>query len=208
MVQSDDGQLPVEQPSAARRRRAPAGRGRRGGQPELAEPHPPPTENDAIPESLPHAEAHDFDYGMTDADFLSLGLAGPSFPTTDTQVGPIHSSAPMMQLHIEAPWPSFSEQTVPPQTSYHPVSDPSSWGTPVQHKEPFAHMSDSVSPSAYEAHRMEGIESDESRGSQDIRGHMEDVVDLPRRETRPPPCGTGGCRNARVVRRGRGRGGQ
>ncbi|MED6140152.1 hypothetical protein PIB30_090355, partial [Stylosanthes scabra] len=65
-------------------------------------------------------------------------------------------------------------------------------------------MSDSVPPSAYEAHRMEVSESDDLGDARLIRGHIEGGLDRGRRETRPPPCGTGGCLDARVFRRGRG----
>ncbi|MED6149737.1 hypothetical protein PIB30_065437 [Stylosanthes scabra] len=169
---------------------------------------------------------------MTDDNFLSLGLTGPSHPTPDTQADPSHSEAPMMQLQIEAPLPLFFEHFVPPpvyhpqpytpgvehvpdnytqwcaemfgQSSFQPMPDHSSWGTPIQQTESFDHMSDSVPPSAYEARRTEVLESDDSGDVQLLRGHIEGGLDRGRRETRPPPCGTGGCVEARVVRRGRG----
>ncbi|MED6222227.1 hypothetical protein PIB30_062348 [Stylosanthes scabra] len=139
----------------------------------------------------------DFDFGMTDADFLSLGLPGPSHPIPYTQTGPSQSEAPMMQLQIEVPLPLFSEQSAPPpmyhpqaytldvdqisdsytqwcaemfgQISYQLVPDHSSWGTPIQQTESFAHMSDEVPPCAYEARRMEVSGSDDSGDAHHIR---------------------------------------
>ncbi|MED6172861.1 hypothetical protein PIB30_053843 [Stylosanthes scabra] len=94
------------------------------------------------------------------------------------------------------------------QTSYQPVPDHSSWGTPIQQSETFAHMTHETPPSAYEPRRQEVSGSDESGNTQDLRVDIEGRLDRARRETRPPPCGTGGCLDGRVVRRGRGRGGR
>ncbi|MED6223190.1 hypothetical protein PIB30_071549 [Stylosanthes scabra] len=171
-------------------------------------------------------EAPEFDFGMMKADFLSLGLPGPSYPTPDTQAGSSHSAPLMMQLHIEfVPAHVYHPQASTPdldqipenytqwcaemfgQSSYQPVPDHSSWGTPIQQSEPFAHMSDSIPPSAYEARLTELSDSEDSGDVHQIRGHIEGRLVQGHRETRPPPCGTGGSLDGRVVRRGRGRGG-
>ncbi|MED6117910.1 hypothetical protein PIB30_114450, partial [Stylosanthes scabra] len=69
-------------------------------------------------------------------------------------------------------------------------------------------MTHETPPSAYEPRRQEVSGSDESGNTQDLRVDIEGRLDRARRETRPPPCGTGGCLDGRVVRRGRGRGGR
>ncbi|MED6177712.1 hypothetical protein PIB30_100676 [Stylosanthes scabra] len=122
-----------------------------------------------------------------------------------------------MQLQIEATLPWFSKKSVPDnytqwyadmygQSFYQPMPDHYSWGNPTQPTEPFAHMSDSVPPSAYEARHMEVEESDDSGDRHMVRGDITGGLDRGRRETRPPPCGTGGCLDARAGRRGGGRG--
>ncbi|MED6179984.1 hypothetical protein PIB30_006101 [Stylosanthes scabra] len=138
-----------------------------------------------------------------------------------------------MQLQIEAPQPWFPDQSASPEvyqpqpitagvdhipdsysqwcadmygwSSYEPLPDHYSWGTPTQPTEPFAHMSESVPPSAYEPRRTEVEESDDSGDRQMVREDIADGLDRDRREIRPPPCGTGGCLDARAGRRGRGR---
>ncbi|MED6190538.1 hypothetical protein PIB30_106861, partial [Stylosanthes scabra] len=81
MVQPEDGELPEVNPRVARRRRASARRSRGRGQ---AGPNGSPVRAE-VPQQEVHADdAPDFDFGMTNADFLSLGLAGPSHPTPDT----------------------------------------------------------------------------------------------------------------------------
>ncbi|MED6171560.1 hypothetical protein PIB30_041782 [Stylosanthes scabra] len=186
-ISFEDGELPEVHPRVARRRRASVQRGRGRGRPG---PNGSPVRADEPMEGVHANEAPEFDFGMTNADFLSLGLPGPSHPTPDTQAGPSHSAPPMMQLQIEVPLPVSSEQFVPPhvyhpqastpdldqipenytqwcaemfgQSSYQPMLDHSSWGTPIQQSEPFAHISDSVPPSAYEARRTKLSDSEDS----------------------------------------------
>ncbi|MED6125681.1 hypothetical protein PIB30_070930 [Stylosanthes scabra] len=146
----------------------------------------------------------EFDFGMTDADFLTLGLPGPSHATPDTEAGPSQAQAPLMLLQIEVPSSLFPDEYL----HSHPVPDHSSWGTPIQQSETFAHMTHETPPSAYEPRHQEVSGSDESGDTHHLRGDIEGRLDRARRETRPPPCGTGGCLDGRVVRRGRGRGGR
>ncbi|MED6124259.1 hypothetical protein PIB30_057318 [Stylosanthes scabra] len=110
MVEPEDGELPEVHPRVARRRRAPVGRGRGRGQ---AAPAGSPAREEEPQQGVHTDRSPDFDFGMTDAGFLSLGLAGPPHPTLDTQAGTSHSQASIMQLQIEAPLPWFSEQFVP-----------------------------------------------------------------------------------------------
>ncbi|MED6119727.1 hypothetical protein PIB30_014336 [Stylosanthes scabra] len=93
------------------------------------------------------------------------------------------------------------------QSSYQPPPDVPYWGTPVQHTEPFSHMSAETPPTAYAPRRQDPSESSSS-GEQQIRAQVSGRLGRGRRETCPPPCGTGGCPDPRVTRRGRGRGPQ
>ncbi|MED6168737.1 hypothetical protein PIB30_014426, partial [Stylosanthes scabra] len=233
MVQPEDGELPEVHSRVARRRRAPARRGRGRGQ-GAADGNPVRVDD---PMQGVHADAGpEFDFGLTDADFLTLGLPGPQHATADTEAGPSQPQAPFMQLQIEVPSSLFPDEHPQSQvhhspaytpdvdqipesytqwcselfgkTSYQPVPDHSSWGTPIQQSETFAHMTHETPPSAYEPRRQEVSGSDESGNTQDLRGDIVGRLDRARRETRPPPCGTGGCLDGRVVRRGRGRGGR
>ncbi|MED6139833.1 hypothetical protein PIB30_087663 [Stylosanthes scabra] len=200
MGQPEDGELPEVHPRVARRCRAPAqgGRGREQGGPDGS-----PMRVDEPMQGVNADDAHDFDFGLTDADFLTLGLPGPSHATPNRQAGPSQPQAPLMQLQIEVPSSMFSEQ-YPPSP---PVPEHSSWGTPIQHTESFVHTTHETPPSVYEQRRQEVSASDDSGDAHHVRGDIEGRLDWVRRETRPPPCGTGGCLDGRVVRRGRGRGG-
>ncbi|MED6143753.1 hypothetical protein PIB30_009002 [Stylosanthes scabra] len=193
MVQLEDDELPTVHARVTKRRRALAGRGR--GQ---VAPAGSPAREEAPQQGVHADRSPDFDFGMTDADFLSPGLAGLSHPTPDTQAGTSHSQPPMMQLHIEAPQPWFPEQSASPQSSYQPMPGHYSWGTPTQPTEPFPHMFDSMPPSAYEARGTEVEESDDSGDQHMVRGDIGDGLDQDRREIRPPPCMTGGCLDARA----------
>ncbi|MED6112108.1 hypothetical protein PIB30_058713 [Stylosanthes scabra] len=187
MVQPEDGELPRVHLRVTRRRRAPSGRGRGQAAPagSLA--------REEEPQQGVHTDTSpDFAFGMTDADFLSLGLAGPFHPTADTQADTSYSQPPMIQLQIEAPQTWLPEHYASPQ------------GTPTQPTEPFAHMPDSVPPSAYEPRHMEVEESDDSGDRHMVRGDIASGLDRDRTEIRPPPCGTGGCLDAGAGRRGRG----
>ncbi|MED6219749.1 hypothetical protein PIB30_038578 [Stylosanthes scabra] len=228
MVQPEDGELPAVHPRVPKRRRPPAGRGRGRHAPTGS-----PAREEAPQQGVDADRSQDFEFGMTDADFLSLGLAGPSHTTPDTQAGTSQSQPPKMQLQIEAPQPWFPNQFASPQgyqpqpitagvnhipdsysqwcanmygrSSYQPLPDHYSWGTRTQSTEPFAHMSESVPPSAYEPRRTEVEESDDSGDRHMVREDIADGLDRDQREIRPPPCGTGGCLDARAGRRGRGR---
>ncbi|MED6113488.1 hypothetical protein PIB30_071258, partial [Stylosanthes scabra] len=91
MVQPEDGELLAVHPRVPRRRRPPAGRGR-----GRAAPAGSPTREEAPQQGVHADRSQDFEFGMTDADFLSLGLAGPSHTTPDTQAGTSQSQPPMM----------------------------------------------------------------------------------------------------------------
>ncbi|MED6214482.1 hypothetical protein PIB30_103511, partial [Stylosanthes scabra] len=90
-------------------------------------------------------------------------------------------------------------------SSYQPLPDHYSWGTPTQPTEPFAHMSESVPPSAYELRRTEVEEYDDSGDRHMVREDIANGLDRDHREIRPPPCGIDGCLDAKAGRRGRGR---
>ncbi|MED6179985.1 hypothetical protein PIB30_006102 [Stylosanthes scabra] len=79
MVQPEDGELPAVHPRVPRRRRPPAGRGRGRHTPAGS-----PAREEAPQQGVDADRSQDFEFGMTDADFLSLGLAGPSHTTPDT----------------------------------------------------------------------------------------------------------------------------
>ncbi|MED6122831.1 hypothetical protein PIB30_043583 [Stylosanthes scabra] len=93
------------------------------------------------------------------------------------------------------------------QSSYQPPPDFLYWGTPVQHTEPFAHMSAETPPTAYAPRRQVPSESSSS-GEHQIRTQVDRGLGRGHRETRRPPCGTGGCLDPVVGRRGRERGPQ
>ncbi|MED6163794.1 hypothetical protein PIB30_083466 [Stylosanthes scabra] len=173
MVQPEDGELPE------------GGRGRGQGGPNGS-----PVRVDEPMQGVHADDALEFNFGLTDADFLTLGLPGPLHATPDTEAGPSQPQAPLMELQIEVPSSLFSEQyphspvhhshaytpdvdQIPDsytqwcselfgQTSYQPVPDHSSWGTPIQQTESFAHMTHETPPSAYEPRRQEVLGSDDS----------------------------------------------
>ncbi|MED6124540.1 hypothetical protein PIB30_059864 [Stylosanthes scabra] len=82
---------------------------RLGGRGQVA-PDGSPVRADAPMQGVHADEAPGFEVGMTEADYLSLGLAGPSHPTPDTQAGLSQFEALLMQLQIEAPLTFFFEQ--------------------------------------------------------------------------------------------------
>ncbi|MED6134096.1 hypothetical protein PIB30_034214 [Stylosanthes scabra] len=95
MVQPEDGELPEVLPRVPRCRRAPAGRGRGQGQ---VGPNGSHVSADEPMQGVLADDAPDFEVGMMEADYLSLGLTGLSHTTPDTQGGPSQFEAPMMQL--------------------------------------------------------------------------------------------------------------
>ncbi|MED6204271.1 hypothetical protein PIB30_007742 [Stylosanthes scabra] len=90
------------------------------------------------------------------------------------------------------------------QSSYQPPPDVPYWSTPVQHTEPFAHMSTETPPTAYAPRRQTLSESSFS-GEHQIRTHVDCGLGRGHRETCRPPCGTGGYLDPVVGRCGRGR---
>ncbi|MED6190165.1 hypothetical protein PIB30_103036, partial [Stylosanthes scabra] len=174
MVQPKDGELPEVHPRVARRRRALArgGRGRGQGGPDGS-----PVRVDEPMQGVHADDAPDFDFGLTDADFLTLGLPGPSHATPDAQAGPSQPQATLMQLQIEIPSSLFSKQHPPFPTSYQPVPEHSSWGTPIQQIESFANMTHETPPSAYEPRRQEVSGSDNSGDVHHVRGDIEGRLD-------------------------------
>ncbi|MED6224262.1 hypothetical protein PIB30_082343 [Stylosanthes scabra] len=113
-----------------------------------------------------------------------------------------------MEVPLPHAWPAWSitrhsRHTSRPESALGTVDA----GTPVQQTESFAHMTHETPPAAYEPRRQEVSGSDDSGDAHDVRGDIEGRLDRLHRETRPPPCGTGGCLDGRVVRRGHGRGG-
>ncbi|MED6155720.1 hypothetical protein PIB30_007584 [Stylosanthes scabra] len=182
-----------------------------------------------MPAAPGNNDADDFDPEMTAADYLSLGLAIPSQPAPDTLAGPSHHQSPMLQIHMDETYqqpraptsdvdfaPDNYTQWVadmiaqssylpPPESSYQPPPEVPYWGTPVQHTEPFAHMSAETPPTAYAPRRQTPSESSSS-GEHQIRARVDRGLGREHRETRRPLCGTGGCLDPVVGRRGRGRG--
>ncbi|MED6158946.1 hypothetical protein PIB30_037755 [Stylosanthes scabra] len=151
---------------------------------------------------------------MTAADYLSLGLAVPSQPAPDTLVSPSHHRSPMLQIHMDgtyeqprAPTPDvdFAPDNYTQWSSYQPPADVPYWGTPVQYTEPFAHMSAETPPTAYAPRHQVPSESSSSEDHQ-IRTQVDRGLGRGHRETRRPPCGTGGCLDPVVDKRGRGHG--
>ncbi|MED6203028.1 hypothetical protein PIB30_111510, partial [Stylosanthes scabra] len=121
MVQPEDGELPEVHPRVARRRRAPAGRGRGRGQ-GAADGSPVRVDE---PMQGMHADAGpEFDFGLTDADFLTLGLPGPSHATADTEAGPSQPQAPFMQLQIEVPSSLLPDEHPQSQVHHSPAYTP------------------------------------------------------------------------------------
>ncbi|MED6134665.1 hypothetical protein PIB30_039126 [Stylosanthes scabra] len=157
MVQPDDDALPAEQPMNAGRRKRAAGRGRgrgasRGdGSPARAADHVPaaPVDYDVV----------DFDPEMTAADYMSIGLAIPSQPFPD-------ASTPDIDFTPENYTQWVADMIG--QSSYQPPPDVPYRGTPIQHTEPFAHMSAETPPTAYAPRRQDPSESSSS-GEQQIR---------------------------------------
>ncbi|MED6149496.1 hypothetical protein PIB30_063074 [Stylosanthes scabra] len=76
------------------------------------------------------------------------------------------------------------------QSSYQPPPDVPYWGTPVQHTEPFAHMSAETPPTAYAPRRQVPSESSSSEEHW-IRTQVDRGLGRGHRETCRPPCGTG-----------------
>ncbi|MED6106403.1 hypothetical protein PIB30_004638 [Stylosanthes scabra] len=155
---------------------------------------------------------------------MSIGLAVPSHPSPDTLAGPSHHQSPMLQIHMDGTYEqprastpdvdfapdNYTHRYQPPpevigQSSYQPPPDVLYWGTPVQHTEPFAHMSAETPPAAYAPCRQVHSESSSS-GEHQIRTQVDRGLGRGHRETRRLPCGTGGCLDPVVGRRGRGRG--
>ncbi|MED6111987.1 hypothetical protein PIB30_057465 [Stylosanthes scabra] len=125
----------------------------------------------------------DFDPAMTAADYLSIGLGVPSHPYPDTPAGLSHQQTPMFQAYVQAPFDQpqsshvFYPQASTPnvdhapenytlwvadmtgQSSHQPPSAFPCWGIPIQHTEPFAHMSQETPPTVYEPRRTEPSES-------------------------------------------------
>ncbi|MED6107404.1 hypothetical protein PIB30_013514 [Stylosanthes scabra] len=91
------------------------------------------------------------------------------------------------------------------QSSYQPPLDVPYWGTPIQHTEPFAHMSVETPPTAYAPRHQVPYESSSS-GEHQIRTQVDRGLGRGQRETCRPPCGTGGCLDLVAGRCGSGRG--
>ncbi|MED6159609.1 hypothetical protein PIB30_043814 [Stylosanthes scabra] len=137
-----------------------------------------------MPAAPGNDDADDFDPEMTAADYLSLGLAW------------------VADMIAQSSYPPPPE--VIGQSSYQPPPEVPYWGTPVQHTEPFAHMSAETPPTAYAPRRQTPSKS--SSGEHQIRAQVDRGLGRGHRETRQPPCGTRGCLDPVVGRRGRGRG--
>ncbi|MED6161532.1 hypothetical protein PIB30_061637 [Stylosanthes scabra] len=139
---------------------------------------------------------------MTDADFLTLGLPGLSHATPDTEAGPSQAQAPLMQLQIEVPSSLFPDEYPHSHVHHSPAYTPDVDQIPESYTQWCSELFGQTS------YQPEVSGSDESGDTHHLRGDIEGRLDRARRETHPPPCGTGGCLDGRVVGRGRGRGGR